>query len=57
MDKVYLGDGCYAQYDGWMIRVFASNGMEDTNEVFLEPEVAKNLIQFVKKVMPHIKFD
>lgn len=49
MDPIYLGDGLYAQHDGYQIRVWASNGVETTNEVFFEPETFKALQDYAKK--------
>jgi hypothetical protein len=37
--KVYLGDGCYADYDGWYIVLTTENGIETTNTIALEPSV------------------
>jgi hypothetical protein len=38
-EPVYLGDGLYAQFDGWHIELYASDGLGKTNRVFLEPAV------------------
>jgi hypothetical protein len=38
-EPVYLGDGLYAQFDGWQIELYAWNGISKTNRVFLEPAV------------------
>lgn len=46
----YLGDGLYAEYDGWQIRLFASNGIGTTNEVFLEPDVLRAFLKYVQAV-------
>ena len=37
----YLGDGLYCGFDGWHVVLYASNGMETTNVVYLEPEVLR----------------
>ena len=37
--KVYLGDGCYAEFDGYGIVLTTENGIEVTNRIVLEPEV------------------
>lgn len=44
---VYLGDGLYASFDGFSIRLYTSDGIRDTNEVFLEPEVLVRFESFV----------
>jgi len=41
--KTYLGDGVYAAFDGFAITLTTENGIETTNEIFLEPEVFANL--------------
>lgn len=33
-NSTYIGDGAYASFDGFQFRVFTSNGIEETNEVF-----------------------
>lgn len=39
-EDVYLGDGLYARLDeSRTVELYASNGIEKTNSVFLEPEV------------------
>jgi len=35
--KVYLGDGAYAEYDGYGVVLTTSNGLEITNTIYLEP--------------------
>lgn len=46
----YLGDGLYVEYDGWMIRLYATNGVFMTNEVFLEPAVLSAFQQYVERI-------
>lgn len=45
--RVYLGDGLYADFDGYQVRLFAHNGVSDTNEVFLEPDVLSAFLRYV----------
>lgn len=45
-EKVYLGDGCYASFDGYAITLTTENGIETTNTVYLEPEVYIALVRF-----------
>lgn len=49
MNDIYLGDGLYASFDGWQLRLFTEreNG---THEVFLEPEVIANLLNFLDTI-------
>ncbi len=47
--NVYLGDGVYATFDGWMIAV-KCNCMSEPNTIFLEPQVMERLIEFYKSI-------
>lgn len=49
-DKAYLGDGLYVEYDGWQIKLYASDGVEATNTVYLEPAVLTAFEKYVKKL-------
>lgn len=44
--EVYLGDGLYASFDGYQIKLRAPTGLND-QEVYLEPKVYNNLVKFV----------
>lgn len=48
--KVYLGDGAYAEFDGFSFILTAENGYEVTNTVALEPSVLKAFEQFIEKI-------
>jgi hypothetical protein len=41
-EAVYLGDGLYVALDGYQIELFAHNGVEKTNRVFLDKEALSN---------------
>lgn len=43
---VYIGDGCYAEFDGFAIVLTTSNGLKDTNRIVLEPEVFDALVNY-----------
>jgi len=47
--SAYLGDGLYVEFDGFQFRLYASNGIEVTNEVYLEPLVLKAFVEFAKQ--------
>jgi hypothetical protein len=49
MGKVYLGDGAYAEFDGYAIVLTTSNGLHTTNTIVLEPVVMDSLIEFYMK--------
>ncbi len=44
MNRKYLGDGLYMEYDGFNVWLITNNGVTDTNKVALEPEVLKCFI-------------
>ena len=44
--KTYLGDGLYADYDGYQIVLTAENGLGVTNTVYLEPDVYTALVRY-----------
>jgi hypothetical protein len=50
MNKTYLGDGVYADFDGFAVVLTTENGMEVTNTIVLEPDVIWALDQFVQKL-------
>lgn len=49
-EPVYLGDGLYADFDGFQIELYASNGMYKTNQVYLEPSVLTAFLNYVKRL-------
>jgi hypothetical protein len=46
-NPTYLGDGLYASFDGYQIRLYAHDGIRATDEVFLEPTVLAAFERFV----------
>lgn len=46
----YLGDGLYAEFDGFQIRLVASDGERVLNEVFLEPDVFYALLNYAQGI-------
>lgn len=49
--KAYLGDGVYAEYDGFAIELTTENGIEKTNSIVLEPEVITSFINYVNRII------
>lgn len=47
MKKVYLGDGVFAEFDGFAIILTTENGVSVTNRIVLEPEVVRDLGTFI----------
>ena len=38
-NKDYLGDGVYADYDGYAVTLTTEDGIRTTNEIYLEPSL------------------
>ena len=47
--ETYLGDGCYASFDGFMIKLRAPREHGD-HEIYLEPGTWSTLRKFAQKV-------
>jgi len=48
--KEYLGDGAYVDFDGFALVLTAENGVEATDTIVLEPEVWKQLVDYVERL-------
>ncbi len=49
MDPTYLGDGAYVEkLSHFELRLFTTNGMEVTNEIFLEIDSIQRLERFIE---------
>ena len=44
--KVYLGDGAYADFDGYGIILTTEDGISIQNTIYLEPEVLNSLLKY-----------
>jgi hypothetical protein len=44
----YLGDGCYVDFDGYQVRLYTSDGVCNTNEIFLDMSVLTSFIDYVE---------
>ena len=49
MNKHYLGDGVYIEFDGFTIILTTENGIEVTNTIVLEPEVLNNFTEYITR--------
>ena len=47
--KEYLGDGVYAEIRPYHLVLTTENGIDTTNEIFLEPEVLDALQRFLER--------
>ena len=50
VEQTYLGDGAYASFDGYSLWVATHDGYRTTNRVCLEPDILRNLLQYIKTV-------
>ena len=44
--KTYLGDAVYAEWDGFYLVLTTSDGISNTNTIYLDPGAYSNLISF-----------
>lgn len=49
MNKSYIGDGVYIEYDQGDIILTTENGIAITNRIILENDVLNNLIEYVAR--------
>jgi hypothetical protein len=47
--KKYLGDGVYLENDGWHLILTTSNGLSETNRIYLDPRCVENLLEYIKE--------
>jgi hypothetical protein len=47
MNKLYLGDGVYLEFDGYALVLTTEDGINVTNRIVLEPEVYAGLVRYV----------
>lgn len=50
----YIGDGVYAHFDGYQIRLFSSNGIEILEQVFLDPGTLSSFYNYVERLKENI---
>lgn len=48
ISKTYLGDGAYADFDGYSLVLTTENGIEVTNTIVLDPRVYSALVRYVE---------
>lgn len=46
----YLGDGLYVDFDGYQIKLYASDGIRATDTVWLEPRVLGRFLEYVEEL-------
>jgi len=50
MNKHYLGDGAYVDFDGYALILTTEDGIDETNRIVLEPEVYAALVAYVARL-------
>lgn len=55
MNKIYLGDSVYAEFDGYHIILTTENGYPDdpSNRIALEPSVLHALNHYAERIYRH----
>lgn len=48
-NKIYVGDGVYAEWTGYSLILTTSNGLQDTDTIHLEPWMLKVLKALVDR--------
>jgi hypothetical protein len=46
MNKEYIGDGVYIEFDGYQLVLTAEDGIRATNTIYLEPAVMIGLLGY-----------
>ena len=49
MSKEYIGDGLYAEFDGYGVTVTSEDGISVLDRVYFEPEVLDGLNNYVAR--------
>jgi hypothetical protein len=49
-DKQHLGDGVYADFDGYQIVLTTEDGVRTTNTIYLENAVFSALLRYVERL-------
>jgi hypothetical protein len=55
MRRRYLGDGVFADFDGYQIVLTAEDGIQVTNRVYLDPGVFAALVKYQATLLDWIK--
>lgn len=48
----HIGDGAFIEWNGYAFVIFTDNGLQRTNEVYVEPEAMCRLITYAKALFP-----
>lgn len=47
LDKIYIGDGLYADWDGEHVVLTTENGIATTNTIYLTDETWASLVDYI----------
>lgn len=47
-NQTYLGDGVYASHDGYGVWIWTSDGVRQSEKIFLEPSTLAALVAFAQ---------
>lgn len=50
MNKEYIGDGVYVEYENYSVILTTENGVEVTNRIVLESDVLDNVNKYLKRM-------
>jgi hypothetical protein len=50
LNRRYLGDGVFVRWEPRRVVLTAEDGMRETNIIFLEPEVLKAFLEYLKEM-------
>lgn len=50
METVYLGDGVYADFDGYQVRLTTGNPANPENIIYLDMGTSSNLQDYLKRL-------
>jgi hypothetical protein len=49
-NKMYLGDGVYADFDGYRVILTAENGVSVQHKIYLDDSVVKAFFAYIKRI-------
>jgi hypothetical protein len=49
--KQYIGDGVYADFDGYYLVLTSENGLRVLNTIYIEPEVLQELEAYIDRLI------
>ena len=53
IQKEYLGDSVYVEFDGFHIVLTTSNDEDESNVIYLDPNVSVELVKFIERLVEY----